>query len=160
MGVSGAGKTTVGRALAQRLGFEFVEGDDYHPSANVEKMRQGIPLDDGDRVPWLDALASTIDDWISAHRNVVLSCSALKRRYRTRLIRRPDRVRLVYLRGDRAQIAGRIERRRGHFMPSELLDSQFAALEPPGPEERPIVVSIEYPPGEIAARVVSELQPE
>jgi gluconokinase len=157
MGVSGIGKTTVGRALAQRLGFEYVEGDDYHPTANVEKMRQGIPLDDGDRAPWLAALASAIGEWIATDRGVVLSCSALKRDYRARLIRRPDRVRLVYLRGDRSQIARRIEARRDHFMPADLLDSQLATLEPPGEDERPIVVAVAGSPSEIAERVIAEL---
>jgi gluconokinase len=158
MGVSGAGKTTVGHALAQRLGFEYVEGDDYHPRANVEKMRQGIPLDDEDRAPWLAALASAIDGWIAADRKVVLSCSALKRDYRARLIRRADRIRLVYLRGDRSRIAGRVEARRGHFMPADLLDSQLATLEPPAEDERPIAVTVDGSPGEIAERVVAELR--
>jgi gluconokinase len=158
MGVSGVGKTTIGRALAQRLGFEYVEGDDYHPAANVEKMRQGFPLDDDDRAPWLRALASAIDEWIAAGRNVVLSCSALKRDYRAQLIRRPDRVRLVYLRGDRNQLARRIEDRRGHFMPVDLLDSQLAILEPPADDERPLVASAERSPDEIVTQIVAELR--
>jgi carbohydrate kinase (thermoresistant glucokinase family) len=158
MGVSGVGKTTVGRALAHSLGFEYVEGDDYHPSANVEKMRRGIPLDDDDRAPWLTALASAIEQWIAGGRKVVLSCSALKRDYRAQLIRCPERIRLVYLSAERGRIARRIEGRRGHFMPADLLDSQLATLEPPGVDERPIVVCAEGSPDAIAARVVTELR--
>lgn len=158
MGVSGAGKTTVGRALAERLGFEYAEGDDYHPHTNVEKMEKGIPLDDADRAPWLQALASAIDTWIASNRRVVLSCSALKRDYRDQLIRLPDRMRLVYLRGQRSDLAPRLETRRGHFMPADLLDSQLTTLEPPDPDERPIVARIDRSPDEIVKGIVAELQ--
>src|ERR687898_1100311 len=112
MGVSGSGKTTVGVPLAQALGGEFVEGDDYHPPANVAKMRQGIPLDDADRRPWLETLSAEIGRWLAAGRTVVLACSALKQRYRDVLAKgRPD-VRFVYLQGEPALIRGRLDQRR------------------------------------------------
>ena len=131
MGVSGAGKTTVGRLLAEALGAEFAEGDAYHPPENVEKMRRGIPLDDADRWPWLEILATQIDRWLAAGKTVVLACSALKQRYRDVLAKGRPEVRFVHLEGDKALIRMRLDARRGHYMPPTLLDSQFAALEPP-----------------------------
>ena len=131
MGVSGAGKTTVGRLLAKALDAEFAEGDAYHPPENVEKMRQGIPLEDADRWPWLEILSAEIDRWLGQGRTVVLACSALKQRYRDVLGKGRVGVRFVHLAGDEALIRLRLGRRRGHYMPPTLLDSQFAALEPP-----------------------------
>ena len=131
MGVCGSGKSTVGRALARRIGAEFAEGDRWHPPRNVEKMSKGVPLDDDDRWPWLKALGQAIDGWIAEGRMTVLACSALRQSYRDLLAHGRDRVAIVYLRGDQALIAGRLEKRRDHFMPPSLLPSQFAQLEEP-----------------------------
>lgn len=145
MGVAGAGKSTVGGQLAERLGFTLAEGDNFHPPSNVAKMSRRVPLDDADRWPWLDRMAAAIDAWLAEGREVVLTCSALKRTYRDRLIGQRQGVRLVYLRGARELIGRRLEARRGHYMPAELLDSQFEALEPPQEDERPIVVEATEP---------------
>ncbi|MGI9417981.1 MAG: gluconokinase [Geminicoccaceae bacterium] len=131
MGVSGVGKTTVGKALAAKLGAEFAEGDSYHPEANVEKMRNGQALSDEDRWPWLDRLRAEIDGWLGGDRPVVLACSALKARYRDRLRPSAAAVRFVHLQADRDLIAERLALRRNHYMPASLLDSQLTALEPP-----------------------------
>lgn len=128
MGVSGSGKTTIGRALAHRLGWPFHDADDHHPAANVEKMRQGIPLTDVDRGPWLTALRKIIDASIDKGEPGVLACSALKQRYRD-ILSVPG-LRFVHLRGDLATIRARMEGRQ-HFMPIKLLESQFLALEEP-----------------------------
>lgn len=135
MGVSGAGKSTVGAALAARLGVAFVDGDELHPARNVRKMEAGIPLDDEDRAGWLDRIGEVL-----AGGSVVVACSALKRSYRDRLRASAPGTRFVYLRGDRELLAARMTDRRGHFMPATLLDSQLAALEEPGADERPIRV--------------------
>jgi gluconokinase len=130
MGVSGAGKTTIGQLLAQVLGAEFAEGDAYHPPENIEKMRRGIPLEDADRWPWLQILAAQIDRWLGAGTTVVLACSALKQSYRDVLAKGRPGVRFVHLQGDRTLLRLRLDERQNHYMPPTLLDSQFAALEP------------------------------
>jgi carbohydrate kinase (thermoresistant glucokinase family) len=159
MGVSGSGKTTIGRALARRLGWRFQEGDALHPPENIAKMKAGHPLDDKDRAPWLAAIAAVIDEWRRRGACGVITCSALKRRYRDIIIgNRPD-VRLVYLEGSRELIGKRIAVRHGHFMPASLLDSQFAALEPPAPDEHAIAVSVDAPVGSTVARLAAALQP-
>jgi gluconokinase len=156
-GVSGAGKTTIGRRVAEQLGFTFVEGDDDHPPANVAKMRSGVPLTDADRRPWLEALRKSIDGWIAAGRNVVLTCSALKRAYREILgVERPEVI-LVYLAGAPDLIHERMEHRRGHFMPPDLLRSQFEALEPPGEDEGAIVMEVSGEPEVVSERIVRAL---
>lgn len=157
MGVSGSGKSTVGTLLAKTLQWEFGDADSFHPPANVEKMRKGIPLTDDDRWPWLRAIAAWIDKKRAAGACWVVGCSALKRRYRDILIGERTDVRLVYLKGSEDLIARRMATRRGHFMPPSLLSSQFAALEEPGPDERPITVSIEPQPHEIVAQILSLL---
>jgi len=157
MGVSGSGKTTVAEALARRLGSDFAEGDAFHPEANVAKMRAGIPLDDLDREPWLDAIAAWIAQVRDSGKRCVVACSALKRAYRRRLAAGHDDVRFVYLQGDYDLIAGRLARRRGHYMPLALLRSQFDALEEPGREENPLVVRIDAPPEEIVATITKML---
>jgi len=127
MGVSGAGKTTIGEQLARRLGWNLIEGDDYHPRENIAKMAAGIPLQDDDRWPWLDAL----NQRIRGERNAVLTCSALKESYRQRLLAGVAEARIVYLHAPREVIAARVAQRKHKYMPASLLDSQFAALEPP-----------------------------
>jgi gluconokinase len=154
MGVSGSGKTTVGRLLADALGAEFAEGDAYHPPANIEKMRRGIPLEDADRWPWLHTLAAQIGRWLAAGTTVVLTCSALKQRYRDVLAQGRPGVRFVHLHGEKALIRRRLDRRRGHYMPATLLDSQFAALEPPGDA---ITVDVAGTPEAVAATIIGEL---
>jgi gluconokinase len=129
MGVQGSGKTTVGRALAEHLGWRFADADEFHPPENIAKMAAGIPLDDRDRAPWLAELRTEIDRTLADRSNLVLTCSALKERYRQRLL--TDGVALVYLRGTRELIASRLESRAGHFAKLDLLNSQFADLEEP-----------------------------
>src|SRR5271154_4576951 len=157
MGVSGCGKSTVGALLASRLHWEFEDADWFHPAANVEKMHSGIPLTDEDRWPWLDAVAAWIDKTRCSGGHDVIACSALKRRYRDVLIGGRRDVGLVYLKGDEALIARRIATRHEHFMPRSLLHSQFETLEEPGPDENPIIVSIEPQPREIVAKILSAL---
>jgi len=130
MGVVGAGKTTVGELLAADLGWGFADADDFHPGANVEKIRHGIPLSDQDREPWLDHLRSAILRWIAAKQNRVLACSALKRSYRSKLQVAPE-VRFVYLKGTPELVAERLRLRHGHFASASILTSQFADLEEP-----------------------------
>lgn len=131
MGVSGSGKSTIGKVLAQELGWDFFEGDDFHPPANVEKMRSGTPLNDEDRLPWLDALRKLIEDALDRGSKLILACSALKESYRKHLNLDPTKVANVYLKGDFCLIASRLKERKGHFMPETLLKSQFEALEEP-----------------------------
>jgi gluconokinase len=156
MGVSGSGKTTVGRALARRLGLAFMDGDSLHPAANIAKMKRGEPLDDADRAPWLTAVAS----WIASRREAggVVSCSALKRAYRDRL-RRPG-VRFVYLEGAKELIAARMAGRKGHFYPPSLLQSQFDDLEPPTADEQAIVVDVDQSVSRIVDEIVKALPPQ
>jgi len=131
IGVSGSGKTTIGQLLAEDLGWQFYEGDDFHPQANIDKMSQGIPLTDADRAPWLAALNRLIRDLIREGRSAVIASSALKQAYRDRLLRDRQDVRVVYLKGDYDLIQKRLQERPGHFMKASLLASQFDALEEP-----------------------------
>jgi gluconokinase len=158
MGVSGSGKTTIAEGIGQRLGWPLLEGDRFHPPANVEKMSRGIPLTDEDRWPWLRAIAEAIDEIRARGDSAVVACSALKRAYRDILIGDRSDVVLVYLQGDKGLIAGRMAARKGHFMPVTLLDSQFATLEEPGPDERPVTVSIALPAAAIVDEVVRRLK--
>jgi gluconokinase len=158
MGVSGSGKTTIAAKLAERLGWQMLEGDKLHPPANVAKMSAGTPLDDADRWPWLRAIAAAIDAWRAEGVSGVAACSALKRAYRDILIgSRPDVV-LVYLQGSHELISARMAARKGHFMPPGLLDSQFATLEEPGDSERPLVVSVAPPPDAIVDAIIKQLK--
>ena len=157
MGVSGAGKTTIGTLLAARLGRAFLEGDSFHPEANVAKMRSGAALDDADRMPWLKAIAAAIDSARRDGRRVVVTCSALKRTYRAALADGHDDVLFVYLRGGRPLVAERLATRAGHFMPPQLLESQFATLEEPDKGEASIVVDIEDTPEGIVRQVADSL---
>jgi gluconokinase len=157
MGVAGAGKTTVAQLLAERLGCQFLEGDDFHPAANVEKMRRGQPLSDADRLPWLQQISASIDGLQALGRCGVITCSALKRRYREILIGRRKDVKLVFLTGPIELIGGRLAARQGHFMPPALLESQFAALEPPGADEHPVVVDATGEPAAIVEGILGAL---
>ena len=157
MGVSGSGKTTIAKGLADRLGLRFQEGDALHPPANVAKMKGGTPLTDADRLPWLGRIAATIDEWRDAGISGVVTCSALKRAYRDIIVGGRPGVVLVYPKGSRALVAGRMAARQGHFMPSSLLDSQFATLEEPSPDENAVVVPIDQPAGEITGEIVRRL---
>jgi gluconokinase len=149
MGVSGSGKTVIGQALAARLGWAFEDADDWHPAANVEKMRSGHPLTDEDRKPWLHALNVAIQGWVASGKNVALACSALKEWYRQILrdgVKDASAVRFIYLKGTYAEINPRLEHRQGHFMPESLLKSQFEALEEPPASEAlqiPVRLSID-----------------
>jgi gluconokinase len=157
MGVSGAGKTTVGELIAKRLGWPFVDGDDLQPEANIDKMRSGVPLTDADRAPWLAAIGAWVDARTAADEPGVVACSALKRVYRDRLRAGRPRVRIVYLRGSESQIAGRLAHRSGHFWPAKLLASQFADLEEPAADEDAIVVDIGASPEAVAKAVIDQL---
>jgi gluconokinase len=154
-GVSGSGKTTVGKELADRLGWVYAEADDFHPKANIEKMRAGIPLTDDDRMPWLRTIARWIDERLASGEPAVVSTSALKRRYRD-MLRRPG-VRSVFLNGDRDVIERRIAERKGHFFPAKLLDTQFRELEPPEPDENTIEVTVNDTPDEAVQQIIDEL---
>ena len=160
MGVSGSGKTTVGKLLAERLGWHYQEGDALHPPENVAKMSTGTPLSDADRIPWLHKIAERIDAWRSSGESGVVTCSALKRAYRDIIIGdRPD-VGLVHLKGSRELIGQRLAARKGHFMPAALLDNQFATLQEPALEERAIIVDVSGTPAEIVDEILRRLPPE
>ena len=147
MGVSSSGKTTVGKLIAERLSAPFLEGDDYHPPANIKKMSAGIPLTDDDRWPWLDAMGKGLHDTAETAGLAVGACSALKRSYRDRLVTAAgEPIVFVYLEGSYQEIDRRMKARKNHFMPESLLRSQFAALEPPGQDENAITVPIAATP--------------
>ncbi|OOB89759.1 gluconokinase [Rathayibacter sp. VKM Ac-2630] len=155
MGVSGSGKSTVAALLAGFLHWSFLEGDDLHPRANVEKMAAGTPLDDSDRAPWLAEITRVVDERITSGRPVVVTCSALRRAYRD-ILRRDDLV-FVHLAGSKQVVAGRLASRLDHFMPTTLLDSQFGLLEPLGDDERHITVDVGNAPEEEIAEIVERL---
>ncbi|MCC8431134.1 gluconokinase [Reyranella aquatilis] len=157
MGVSGSGKSTVASLLAERLGCAFQDGDDLHPRENVEKMSRGTPLTDADRLPWLQAIARHIDGWRERGEAGVVTCSALKRLYRDIVVGERRDVALIYLKGSQALIHGRLAARTSHFMPLGLLDSQFATLQEPAEDERPIVVDIGPEPSQIVREIARRL---
>ena len=154
MGVTGAGKTTVGRLLARDLGSEFADADDFHPAANVQKMARGVPLTDADRAPWLESLHEAIVRWLREGKNVVLACSALKRAYCDKLGIGPG-VQLVYLQGSRELIGSRLRHRFGHFATESILADQFATLEEP---ENAITVGVGGSPEEIVHAIREALK--
>jgi gluconokinase len=152
----GAGKTTVGELLARELGWHFYEADDFHSPANIEKMRRGVSLTDDDRWPWLENLRELIERCVAASENAVLACSVLKRAYRKHL-RVSAEVELVFLRGDYVLVAGQLRHRRGHFMNPELLQSQFADLEEPQPEEEVLTIELGRTPHELVKEIKKKL---
>jgi gluconokinase len=155
MGVSGAGKSTVGKLLARQLGWTYVEADDYHPAANVEKMRRGIPLDDADRRPWLEAVRHHLEEAAGRGESVVLACSALKHAYQDYLSQwAPGSIRYVYLSGPEELLRQRLAHRTGHFMNPALLHSQFETLEPP---DEAVRVDVAPPPEAIVAEIRRKL---
>jgi gluconokinase len=156
-GVSSAGKTTIGEALARELGWKFSDADDFHPPSNVEKMRSGVPLTDEDRQPWLESLRQLIKKSLTASEEMVLACSALKKKYRDRL-KVSDEVKFIFLRGDRERIAKQLGQRRGHFMNPDLLERQFADLEEPSPSENAIVVELGKRPAELVEEIQTSLR--
>src|SRR3954469_13002689 len=157
MGVSGSGKTTVAIGVAHRLGWVFAEGDDFHPAANVEKMRAGHPLTDADRVPWLRSLAEWIGAREAAGENAVMTCSALKRAYRDVLADGHPSVRFVHVTASAETIRLRLQRRRGHYMPASLLDSQLATLEPLQPDEPGMTLPGDGEPDDVIGAVLARL---
>lgn len=154
MGVSGCGKSTVAALLSGRLGWPFEEGDSLHPQANIDKMSAGHPLTDDDRWPWLEKVAEWIEARLDAGENALITCSALKRSYRDMLNRRGTGVQFVYLAGAKETISTRLASRQGHFMPPDLLDSQFADLEEPTPDEPALRIDVGPAPAVIADEVV------
>jgi gluconokinase len=157
MGVSGSGKSTIADRLAERLAWSYEDGDRFHPAGNVAKMSAGHPLTDEDRWPWLLAIADEIDRVCAAGEHAVIACSALKRAYREILVHGRDDVRIIYLKGTQELIASRLAQRKGHFMPPDLLTSQFKTLEPPGESENPVTVSIDASVEAIVDDVVRQL---
>lgn len=159
MGVTSSGKSTIAEAFAERFGWAYRDGDDFHSPQNVEKMRAGIPLTDEDRWPWLRAIAAWLAEHREGGRHALVACSALKKAYRDILTGgNPDEVRIVYLEGSRELIAARMAKRKNHYMPSSLLDSQLATLEAPGAEEKPITVPIDGTPDDMMAALVVALE--
>ncbi|MFE5483929.1 gluconokinase, GntK/IdnK-type [Streptomyces sp. NPDC056527] len=160
VGVAGSGKSTVGRLLADRLGWEYRDADDFHPETNRAKMAAGHALTDSDRMPWLAAIAAWMDGAIAARRQAVVTCSALKRAYRDALLADRPGVLLVYLHGSRELLRSRMASRHGHFFPVELLNSQLAILQEPAPDEHPLVVEIDQPPEAVVTAVLSLMRRE
>lgn len=154
MGVSGCGKTTVGKLLAHKVGMPFFDGDDFHPSVNVQKMKSGQPLSDKDRQPWLEILSSEISAW-NRSGGAILACSALKEKYRKILSAGDGEIRFVHLKGSRHVIMERLKKRTGHYMPPELLDSQFESLEIP---RNALTVDIQQKPPKIVKKIIVELE--
>lgn len=157
MGVSGSGKTTVGRLLAQRLDWEFADADSFHSATNISKMREGIPLTDADRWPWLETLRRLIVERLDQGKSLVLACSALKDEYRRALTGGDERVSFAYLKGSRELILSRLEGRSGHYMKPDLLESQFQALEEPNDA---LILDVGRPPGELVAQVARQVRGE
>jgi gluconokinase len=157
MGVSGSGKSTIAETLAERIGWRCEDGDKFHPASNIAKMSAGHPLTDEDRWPWLQAIADEIDRLCKAGERAVIACSALKRAYRDVLVHGRNDVRIVYLEGTQQLIADRLAKRKGHFMPAGLLESQFATLEPPSREEHPLTASIDATVDAIVDDIVRQL---
>lgn len=156
MGVAGCGKTTIGSMVADRLGWRFLDADDFHPPANVAKMAAGTPLDDADRQPWLETLRDELAARLHEGESIVLGCSALKARYRATLVGKRTDIRIVYLHAPRSVLEERLQSRAGHFMKSTMLDSQLAALEPPAPDAS-LYADVSGPPDKVVAAISAQL---
>ncbi|MEX2346710.1 MAG: gluconokinase [Balneolaceae bacterium] len=153
MGVSGCGKTVIGNLLSKKLGLPFFDGDEFHPGSNIKKMESGRPLTDNDRLPWLNHIADKMEHLDEQNQGGIFACSALKKTYRNILRRKQETdIRFIYLKGERELIARRLSERENHFMPAELLDSQFNTLEEP---EQAITVSIDQSPDEIVREIIN-----
>jgi gluconokinase len=157
MGVSGCGKSTISALLAKRLGWPMIEGDEFHSLTSIAKMREAVPLTDADRWPWLDAIAARLDVWCQAGSSGIVTCSALKRIYRDRLAAGRPNLWFIYLKGGPDLIRPRLVHRLGHFMPADLLDSQYAALEEPGAEERVVTLAIDPQPDAIVDAILAKI---
>lgn len=153
MGVAGSGKTTIGQLLAEELGWSFIDADDVHPPANIKKMSAGQPLNDEDRAPWLAALRQRIEECLACGENAVVTCSALKERYREIIVVDPEKVKIVHLHGSPELLRSRIAGRKGHFMSASMLDSQLASLEPPA---NALKLDVVQTPPELVARIRRE----
>jgi gluconokinase len=158
-GVSGSGKSTVGAMLADRLHWRFADGDDFHPAANIAKMRAGIPLTDEDRLPWLRAIAAWMDERTAHGESAVIACSALKRSYRDVLLDGRPGARLIFLAVPREMVAKRLAARLGHFFPEQLLSTQFDALEPPRPGGRSLIVIPRETPADTVTAILEAIRP-
>jgi gluconokinase len=156
-GVAGVGKTTVGKLLAQDLEWKFYDADDFHPPANIEKMRSGVPLSDQDRQPWLRQLRQLTERCLAEKEDAVLACSALKKKYRDELRAGPN-VKFVFLRADRGRVAQQLKNRHGHYFDPNLLDAQFADLERPSSSEDILTIDVEGDPSELVAKIAKQLQ--
>lgn len=157
-GVAGSGKTTIGRRLASRLGWQFADADSFHPPRNVAKMHAGIPLTDKDRVPWLRAIGAWMDDLITAGQSGVVGCSALKRAYRDELLSGRPAATMVFLMVSKDELVRRLDRRLGHFFPEELLSSQLETLEPPAPDERVVTVPADGGVAQTVNEIIARLR--
>jgi gluconokinase len=156
-GVSGSGKTTVGAMLAGRLGWRFADADEFHPAANIEKMRAGIPLTDDDRWPWLRAIGAWMDERAARDESAIVTCSALKRSYRDLLLQGRPQARMVFLTADREVLARRLAARHGHFFPQQLLGTQFGDLELPGPGEHVVTIVPADDPADTVTSIIAVL---
>ena len=156
-GVSGAGKTTIGKLLARQLGWDFFDADDFHSKANIDKMRKGIALTDADRAPWLSNLRTKIEEILQSQHHAVMACSALKAAYR-RQLRVNDAVRFVFLRGEKKLVQEQLEHRTGDFIDHGLLESQFATLEQPTSDENVVTISLGREPDELVREIKQTLQ--
>jgi carbohydrate kinase (thermoresistant glucokinase family) len=157
MGVSSSGKSTIGLRLSTLLGWPFRDADSFHPPANIAKMSRGVPLEDADRWPWLDAIAAFLDHELAERRSVLVSCSALKQSYRRRLVRDRRDITLVFLQGSFELIGRRMAARRDHFMPVSLLQNQFEVLEEPSAEENALIVNVAPPVERVAQSIIAKL---
>jgi gluconokinase len=156
-GVSGSGKTTVGAMLAARLGWRFADADEFHPAANIEKMRAGVPLTDDERWPWLQAIGAWMDERVARDESAVVTCSALKRSYRDMLLRGRPQARMVFLATDREVLARRLAARHGHFFPQQLLGTQLADLELPQPDEHVVTIVPADDPADTVTSIIAVL---